>query len=68
MTFLEIRWDYNLYNRLLTTTPLYNIIFRRVILFTGQVAELADAQALGVCGRQAVRVQIPPCPQLFMGV
>jgi hypothetical protein len=38
--------------------------FNKLALFAG-VAELADAQDLGSCGRKAVGVQIPPSAPKF---
>ena len=38
--------------------------FNKLALFAG-VAELADAQDLGSCGRKAVGVQIPPSAPRF---
>jgi len=41
----EMRWHYN---RLLTTTLLYNIIFQGDNLLHGEVLELADRRDLGL--------------------
>src|SRR5712692_9673210 len=36
-----------------------------LLLHAAEVAELADAQDLGSCGRKAVGVQLPPSAQTF---
>src|SRR6266849_10772275 len=41
--------------------------FNKLALFAG-VAELADAQDLGSCGRKAVGVQIPPSAPCLLGI